>query len=276
MVNLCLSVSEMHIKRKVAEVSLGKAIIWISNSVVWYVLTITALWQEMPPMAQQTKAAARTLPREPSLPRQSESSCRFSAYICLHNEHKGFALHFFLKIYIFLQHPCAKPCPSKTWARSTDRGRTLHSTAVYLWLLPSWCSPQASRGLMASIRKIIVQNYVCYGWVISIFKNRNAARSGDSRAGRGRGGWTKSEALGNIKTKGTPPRGTHNFNVDIFSLCSAPILRLRALSCAVATVSVPLLIRSLLARDFFMGSHFLVAAWPWRRRGWRRWWWCRR
>lgn len=34
MVNLCLSVSEMHIKRKVAEVSLGKAIIWISNSVV--------------------------------------------------------------------------------------------------------------------------------------------------------------------------------------------------------------------------------------------------
>lgn len=95
MVNLCLSVSEMHIKRKVAEVSLGKAIIWISNSVVWYVLTITALWQEMPPMAQQTKAAARTLPREPSLPRQSESSCRFSAYICLHNEHKGFALHFF-------------------------------------------------------------------------------------------------------------------------------------------------------------------------------------
>lgn len=53
-------------------------------------------------MAQQTKAAARTLPREPSLPRQSESSCRFSAYICLHNEHKGFALHLFKKyIYIF-------------------------------------------------------------------------------------------------------------------------------------------------------------------------------
>ncbi|XP_075877282.1 uncharacterized protein LOC142885064 [Nelusetta ayraudi] len=36
---------EMHIKRKVSE--------------------------EMPPMAQQTKAAARTLPREPSLPRQT-------------------------------------------------------------------------------------------------------------------------------------------------------------------------------------------------------------
>lgn len=50
-------------------------------------------------MAQQTKAAAKTLPREPSLPRQSESSCRFSAYICLHNEHKGFALHFLKNIY---------------------------------------------------------------------------------------------------------------------------------------------------------------------------------
>lgn len=53
-------------------------------------------------MAQQTKAAARTLPREPSLPRQSESSCRISAYVCLHNEHKGFALHFFFFFLIYL------------------------------------------------------------------------------------------------------------------------------------------------------------------------------
>lgn len=43
MVNLCLSVSEMHIKRKVAEVSLGKVIIWILNSVVPYILTSSAL-----------------------------------------------------------------------------------------------------------------------------------------------------------------------------------------------------------------------------------------
>lgn len=114
---------------------------------------------------------------------------------------------------------------------------------------------------MASTRKRTLSNvHVCYGRVMSIFKNRNAARPGDSRDGRGRGAWTKSEALGNIKTKGTPAGGTHNFIVDIFSLCPASILRLRAQSYAVAAVSVPLLICSLIARDFLVGSHFVVAA----------------
>lgn len=44
-------------------------------------------------MAQQTKAAARTLPREPSLPRQSEPSWQFSAFICFHHKQKVFPQH---------------------------------------------------------------------------------------------------------------------------------------------------------------------------------------
>lgn len=64
---------------------------------------------------------------------------------------------------------------------------------------------------------------------------------------------------GPLRQRGHPPEVPTTCIVVIFS---ASVLRLRALSYAVAAVSVPLLIRSLLARDIFMGSHFLVAARP--------------
>lgn len=50
--------------------------------------------------------------------------------------------------------------------------------------------------------------------------NRNAARSGGSRGGRERGGWPESQALGNIKAKREPTRGSDNF----LAVCSASIL----------------------------------------------------
>lgn len=68
-------------------------------------------------MAQPTKAPARTLPREPSLPRQSESSGHFTASVCLNNENQGFLQHFFRTIHTFsfsilaqsLVHPKPEP-----------------------------------------------------------------------------------------------------------------------------------------------------------------------
>lgn len=74
----------------------------------------------------------------------------------------------------FLQHPCIKPCPSKTWPRLKHHGRTSPSTAVCLWPLPSWCSPQAFRGLMASKlaskRTTDTNLHACCGW--SLFKTQ--------------------------------------------------------------------------------------------------------
>lgn len=50
-----------------------------------------------------------------------------------------------LMFHSLLQHHCTELCPSKTWARWRNRGKTSPWTAVCLWPSPSWCWPQASR-----------------------------------------------------------------------------------------------------------------------------------
>lgn len=55
-----------------------------------------------------------------------------------------------LMFHSLLQHLCTEPCPSRTWARWRNRGKTSPWTAACLWLSPSWCSPQASKGCMVT------------------------------------------------------------------------------------------------------------------------------
>lgn len=55
-----------------------------------------------------------------------------------------------LMFHSLLQHPCTERCPSKTWARWRNRGKTSPWTAACLWPSASWCWPQASRSFMVT------------------------------------------------------------------------------------------------------------------------------
>lgn len=126
-----------------------------------------------------------------------------------------FPLLFFL---CFLQHPCAKPCPSKTWARLRSRGRTSPSTAVCLWPLLSWCSPQGFRGFMASKlvrnhRSTVTKLHACCGWVVSFDKTemlRGQGTAEEEQVG------LRARRSGTLRHRGQPPEVKTPFWLVLF------------------------------------------------------------
>lgn len=175
-----------------------------------HILTIiVVVWQEVASVAQPTKAPARTLPREPSLPRQSEISWLFFSQ---HIEHKEFlqtSLNF-SHIFSFsilaqgLVHP--KPHPDRSTVGECHTQPLFicchyHSGAYFRLPEAQWW--------VKKIKATGPKDMSCYCRVISTL-SRNTARSGGSRSRRGRGGGPESKALGSNETKRAPTTGTDN------------------------------------------------------------------
>lgn len=170
----------------------------------------------MAPMPQQPKTEPKTLPRDPALPRQSKSSSSvsqsWSALIRFYNKHttKGF-LHTFsasLRKALSIQNLSQIDRP---WENVTLNRCLL--VAITILVLTSGF--QRLNGKYKQEKSPRTKWHAYCGWVISVLKIRNTARSGGSR-GRGGRCWTQSEAFRSNKTQGTSNRGTDDLIIDIF------------------------------------------------------------